>query len=122
MILIDTNFLIYLSKAQNKASEFIWRQLEAGQKFCISPIILIEFLSYVSISENEKKFFFNILGQFTFIELNMAIALKAVDLRKQYHLKLGDSIIAATAITQNVSLLSYDEDFAKVKELKMVNI
>lgn len=47
---------------------------------------------------------------------------KIVELRNTYRLKLPDAIIAATAIVNNIVLVTADGDFKKVKGLQLMTI
>lgn len=50
------------------------------------------------------------------------IASKAVELRKNYNLKLGDAIIAATAMVHSLALVTRNtNDFNKIKKLHLLN-
>ncbi len=42
---------------------------------------------------------------------------KAIYIKREYKLKTADSIIAATAWSLNIPLISADKDFSKVKEI-----
>jgi tRNA(fMet)-specific endonuclease VapC len=49
---------------------------------------------------------------------NDSIFKETIKIRKKYKLKLPDAIIAATAIVNNATLLSADDIFAKIYNLK----
>jgi len=55
------------------------------------------------------------------IELSPAIKEKAIDLRRNYSLKLPDAIIAATAVELNLPLISGDGVFSRVDELNFAH-
>jgi len=47
---------------------------------------------------------------------------KTVDLRKEYSIKLPDAIIAATAFTNDLTLISRNvKDFDKIAGLRLIN-
>lgn len=50
------------------------------------------------------------------IELDTRVMEEAIRLRKTYRLKIPDAIVAATALTQQVPLLTADHDFERVKD------
>ncbi|MEO9070495.1 MAG: PIN domain-containing protein [Ginsengibacter sp.] len=54
------------------------------------------------------------------ISLNNNIKKEYIELRKKYHLKLADAIIAATAIALNIPLITADKQFASVIELNLI--
>jgi predicted nucleic acid-binding protein len=54
------------------------------------------------------------------VSLNSSIKEKYVDIRRKYHLKLADAIIAATALVSNIPLITADKQLKTVKELKLL--
>jgi predicted nucleic acid-binding protein len=56
------------------------------------------------------------------IELEQPIKIKTADIRKQYNLKIPDAIIAATALINNLTLITRNtKDFEKVEGLKIID-
>ncbi len=54
--------------------------------------------------------------------INDDVIQKTIDLRKMQKIKLGDAIIAATALVYNFDLLSHNlADFKNVPSLKVVD-
>ena len=50
------------------------------------------------------------------------IILKSITLKQQKKLSLGDAIIAATAISENLSLLTANtKDFKHIEELELID-
>jgi predicted nucleic acid-binding protein len=43
-----------------------------------------------------------------------------ISLKQQYRIKLPDALIAATALHENIPLLTFDKDFVRIKELNLV--
>jgi len=54
------------------------------------------------------------------IDIDSAIKTEVIQLRRNYSIKLPDSIIAATAIYFDLPLLTADRDFAKIEELNLM--
>ncbi len=52
------------------------------------------------------------------IELSEEIVLKVIEIRKKYKIRDFDSIIAATALVHNLSIVTNDKDFLNIKKLK----
>jgi predicted nucleic acid-binding protein len=42
------------------------------------------------------------------------------DIRRRFHLKLPDAIIAATAIYEDIPLVTFDTDFEPLSDLKLI--
>jgi predicted nucleic acid-binding protein len=56
------------------------------------------------------------------IELEQPIKLKTAELRKTHKIKLPDAIIAGTALTYNLTLITRNiSDFKNMEGLKVVN-
>ncbi|HAB54415.1 MAG TPA: hypothetical protein DCE80_19915 [Ignavibacteriales bacterium] len=54
--------------------------------------------------------------------LSEDVVSKAIELRKNYKLKLADAIIAATALAHTLTLVTRNtNDFKKIKKLNLLN-
>ena len=80
----------------------------------ISIITKIELLGYHGISEKEEKIIREFLDMIHIIPLHETISDIAIELRRKYKMKTPDSIIAASAISLNIPLLTEDKDFQNV--------
>ena len=116
--LYDTNvFIDYLSDSLTNNILFSGNFL-TNNEIIISFITRMEFLSHPNITLNEEIFFKNLIEQFDIVSITDKIEDEAIRLRKNYKLKLPDSIIAATAIETNSILVTKDiKDFKKVAEI-----
>lgn len=119
--LIDTNVIIdYTSNLiPLDASNFIENIFNSD--FFISVVVKIEALGY---NEEEKKM--RLLEEFistsTIIPLDDIVTQKTIELRKLKKLKLGDAIIASTAIVHNLTLITRNvADFKNIPNLEVVN-
>jgi predicted nucleic acid-binding protein len=72
------------------------------------------------MTAKEEKQINAILSECLIISMNSGIKEKYIEIRKKYHLKLADAIIAATAIASDIPLITSDKQFKTVKELKLV--
>ncbi|MCL1947506.1 MAG: type II toxin-antitoxin system VapC family toxin [Chitinivibrionia bacterium] len=116
--LLDTNIVIDLFAQQfPEKAEFFVAQIMSEDIF-LSVINKIELLGF---SECEKEMS-QIVEIAQIFYLDEIIAQKTIEIRKKYKIKLPDAIIAATAICENLVLLSNNEnDFKNIKELKFLN-
>lgn len=119
--LIDTNILIYALEGL-----FINNPVMTGifnDSFNMSIISEIEFLGWKGFSkqnkvEDAKRF----LSLACIYPLTPEIKDMAIKLKQTYNSKLGDSIIAATAINNDSILISRNfKDFEKIENLKIIN-
>jgi predicted nucleic acid-binding protein len=110
--LLDTNIILYiLSGNQTLANHLHLKNLYA------SFISEIELLSYKSLILKEEKNIRDFLSKFRIINIDEAIKQEAISLRKQYRLKLPDCIIAATAISLQLTFITADKQFRQIERL-----
>jgi len=114
-ILIDTNIVLYLLKGNDTLEEML-----QGKDSYLSFITELELIGFPNISVKEEKQIIELLNDCLIISLNNGIKKNYIELRKKYHLRLADAIIAARAIALNIPLITSDKQFATVKELKLV--
>ena len=112
--LADTNFLINISQD----NPIVYPFLDAS--ICISYITEIELLGVFSINKLQKKNAENLINFCSVIEMNSKIKLKVIFLKQKYKLKIPDAIIAATAIVNQLPLITSDADFKSIKELELI--
>jgi len=114
--LIDTNILIYYfadAIPDNKIAkiEEIFRT-----SFNISIITKIEFLGWSKHTEEGFRKAKEFLEFANIISLTDEIADLAIDIRKKHKIKLPDAVIAATALHNNLILITRNQvDFEKTK-------
>jgi predicted nucleic acid-binding protein len=122
MIFIDTNVIINYFKAEARSVNF-FEKYKNKDTFGISIITKIELTSYPNITEEELLKIEEFLKEFIIIPVDENIASICSYIRRKYKTKLGDSIIAATAIYYNSPLLTFNiRDFKKIKELKLISL
>ncbi|MEJ7680947.1 MAG: type II toxin-antitoxin system VapC family toxin [Segetibacter sp.] len=64
----------------------------------VSVITELELIGYPAITVEEQQQIKSFLNDCTIIEINDEIKSIYINIRKQYRLKLGDAVVAATAI------------------------
>ncbi len=120
--LIDSNVLIdYMaSRLPQVGSDFVENLFD--NDFLVSVIVQIEVLGYNDLPLKMKA-----LEEFvrtaTVLPLGEGVTKKTIELRRLYQkLKLGDAIIAATALTHNLTLLSRNiADFKRIEGLTVID-
>ena len=113
--LLDTNAIIYLIGGRLAAP------LPAGH-YSFSVISEIELLSFSGLSAEDEQKIGELLALLDRVELNQAVRLEAIKLRKQKRLKLPDAIIAASAIIRNATLLTNDQAFHVTSDLTVQSL
>lgn len=104
MILSDTNIIIYLLEGDRAIAELFDENL-----IFISFITELELLSAKKYPEEQEKKINEIIQEFTIYEYSNLIKSACINFRRKYNLKLPDAIIAATAFTYKLPLLTADK-------------
>lgn len=116
--LLDSNLIIY---SYSNEYEYL-RKLIIDESCIISEISRVEVLGYHALKTEEEKYFKDIFEYVPIILPDQNIFDKAIEIRKKYNLKLGDSLIAATALVNNLKIYTRNlSDFERVKKLKCIN-
>lgn len=113
--LLDTNAVLYILNGDDALAELL-----NGQKLYVSIITEMELLSYKDITAKENLQIKNFLADFSIVQIDEDIKDKAIEIKKTTHLKLPDSIIAATAIILNIPFVTSDKQFRTVNNLDLL--
>jgi len=120
--LLDTNILIYhfadaIPKKEVSKIEEIFRT-----SFNISIITKMEFLGWEKHTEEGFEKAREFISFANVISLSNEIGDLTIDVRRESKIKLPDAVIAATALNNNLILVTRnDKDFKDVKKLKVYN-
>lgn len=117
-IVLDSNVIIYFSDYRKKSLRNWLKQ----QSLTVSTISQIEVLGFYKITETEKYLTTQFFSKCRVVEINPQIIQESIHLRQQKKMSLGDAIIAATAITEKLPLLTSNTiDFEHIKDLELLN-
>ena len=115
--LIDTNILIYLSQGRLRISDFA----NDNSTLYISSITYIETLGYPFPNQTEEKKITDLCEMFERLFLTEDVEKQAIFIRKTHKIKLPDAIIAATAATHQLTLVTCNNnDFCKILGLNLI--
>ena len=114
-ILVDTNILLYLLQGNDTLADLL-----LGKTVIVSFITELELIGFPRISSRDEHVIGNLLKDCTVVTLTREIKEVYVNVRKRYQLKLADAIIAATALSMNLPLVTADRQFRKLEELHLV--
>lgn len=116
--LIDTNVLIEYTGDLLPEKSYSFVSSIIDQQFTISVINKIEVLGHNTAGKDIEDF----IGLADIIELTEEITNKTIKLRKQYKTKLPDAIIAATALVNELTIITRNtKDFEKIEGLEVLN-
>jgi predicted nucleic acid-binding protein len=114
-LFIDTNIALYLFSGDQTIASLL-----NGKNLYISFITQLELLGFKDLSSREEKIINEFIEQCTVIDINNRIKQDVIKIRKQYKVKLPDSIIIASSIYLDIPIVSSDADFKKVRELHLL--
>ena len=114
-ILVDTNILLYLLKGNDTLQNLL-----QGKTIYLSFITELELIGFKEMAAEEEKQIKALLDECIIIPLNNDIKKTYVALRRSYHLKLADALIAATALSADLPLITSDRQFRTVSELNLI--
>lgn len=112
---LDTNVVLY--HLGNRLAE----DLPVGP-ICVSVITEMELLSFPGLTESDEAEIKRLLESINIINISDAIKNGAIQLRRDFKLKLPDAIIAATARSMGIPLVTNDLVLAKVEGIKVKTI
>ncbi len=106
MKLVDSNIIIYASKP---GFDFL-HPLLAEPDVAVSVITHVETLGYHQLTADEKRYLGEFFANVECLPVSKAVVEKAIALRQTRKIKLGDSLVAATALAQGAMLVTRNTD------------
>jgi len=91
----------------------------------ISILSEIEFLAFPGLSEEDKRYFGQLLERLDVIGLDRTqtqLIDRIVQVRQQHRLKLPDAIIAATALQYSATLITEDQQLRSIPALATIGV
>jgi predicted nucleic acid-binding protein len=122
-IVVDSDILIDVSRGVSQAIEEL-ENIEETKTLAISVITKFELMVGCK-DKKELRELKEFLERFVILHLSEAISSKTVELFNKFRLshdvKIADMLIASTAITYNIELISKNQkDFKFIDELKLM--
>lgn len=117
-MILDSNILIYAIQPNYEyLIDWILKELPS-----VSVVSQIEVLGYHKLSPQQKVQFEVLFDNLTILPINAAISHRAIALKQQQKMSLGDSLIAATALEYKESLVTRNiQDFQWISGLSVIN-
>lgn len=118
MMLLDSNIIIYA--AQPERDDL--RQFIADNAPFVSIVSYIEVLGYHNLTTDARQILTEFFAAAYILDIDRAVADRAVALRQQRSMSLGDSLIAATALVHGLTLITRNlADFRWIAELQLID-
>ncbi|MCF8451210.1 MAG: PIN domain-containing protein [Taibaiella sp.] len=112
--LADTNCFIYMLDEHPMLEQF------AASKWTFSYITEMELLSKKGITKEQDSIIRQMLATCSRAVHTQEITELTIKLRRKYSLKLPDAIIAATAKSLDIPILTADKGFSLITEVDML--
>ena len=120
---LDTNAIVYYLKDDSNAVSLLREMFAHGAPVYISTITELELFAFSNLTVQEHALIEKILSTLSVIPVDSHIARLAAFIRRQYRLKVPDSVIAATAMFTGSTLVTRNtRDFKKVATLSLLKI
>jgi len=118
MILLDSNTIIYFSSPGFSDHRRQYSTLELAA----SVVSRIEVLGYHSLAVDKKRDFEEYFDSIVILEITSDVVERAILLRQEKNIGLGDSIIAATALVHDLPLATRNtKDFKWIDTLSLID-
>ena len=118
MRLLDSNIVIYAVQSSNA-----WLRKEIlKEPFAVSQTTRVEVLGWHLITPEDEADLTTFMKAGTLFSITDSVADRAVILRQQRKISLGDALIAATALEYGCELVTRNtHDFRTISGLSLVN-
>jgi hypothetical protein len=105
-VLVDSNIIIYAARPEDK----VLRRFFAQQLPAVSIISRVEVLGYHKLTEAARKQLEALFDSLRVLPITHGIVERAIHLRQQRKLSLGDALIAGTALESHLTLVTRNTD------------
>lgn len=120
--LIDTNIFIYFFNNDKIIVEYFNSIKENQEEIFYSFITKIELMGFRDITKQIKSEIQSVLNEFIKIDFNDTIEKKIIEIREKKKIKIPDAIIAASAIVNELTLVTHNsKDFKNIEKLIIFN-
>lgn len=117
-MLIDSNIIIYSAKPDHSAL----RQFIAQHAPAVSAVSYVEVLGYHRLADQERMYFEAFFAAASILGLSQLVLERAVKLRQATKMTLGDALIAGTALSHDLTLVTRNtKDFDRIEGLTLLD-
>jgi toxin FitB len=117
-MLLDSNIIIYSAKRENaQLRHFLNENL-----YSVSAVSRIEVLGHHLLAGKEREYLEQFFAAATVLAISDSVVTQATQLRQKRRMSLGDAIIAGTAQSHQLELVTRNvRDFSWIQELSVLN-
>ena len=117
-MLLDSNIIIYAAQPQHTGL----RQFISDSAPAVSAVSYVEVLGFHGLTEPDRAALAQFFTAVRMLPLDQPVLDRAVSLRQQKRMSLGDSLVAGTALTHDLTLITRNvSDFKWVPGLKLLD-
>ncbi len=117
-MLLDSNIIIYAAQPEHENL----RTFIAQHAPLVSAVSVVEVLGYHKLTEEARSHFEEFFAAARVLAVSESVIASAVRLRQQRRVKLGDALIAGTALAHDLTLVTRNtEDFRWVPDLRLLD-
>ncbi len=120
MYTLDTNAIIYYLKGDQRVVSILDVLIKSELPLYVSTISEVELFGFPGLTQEENEAINQLLTTVAIISLDSRVARVAGSLRRQYGVKIPDSVIAATALITHTTLVTRNvKDFKNIVNLNL---
>ncbi len=121
MILVDSSAWIEYF-AHGSLWKVIHQHIKEAKSVIVPTVVLFEVYRKIAktISSEEGLSVVAFMSTHQIVDISKEVALTAADLSLEYELGMADSLVLATAQEYNALLLTFDYDFNKIPDVKIL--
>jgi predicted nucleic acid-binding protein len=119
-VLLDSDILIDHLRGYEPARQYLKRFETDEMQGYLSIVTVAELAAGQMRQEQEEEKVQQLLALFTHIALDFALAWRGGEIRRQYHTRLADALIAATALSRHLPLSTRNlQHFTPIEGLRV---
>ncbi len=122
MYLFDTNAIIYFLSGDKKVVELIKEIVKDNKTIYVPTIVRLELFSKSNLTLIEQKAISDFLSYTIEINLDKTVADIAAAIRRNFRMKVADSIVAASALYTNSFLVTRNAKDFKISDIHIIKI
>ena len=116
-LLVDTNIVIYALQGIPHVNKLLEQR-----KIYVSFITEIELYSWPGLNDKDNQLIEDFLNSCRVVEYSSRLKQQVIEVRKKFKLKMSDAFIAASAIQNELPLVSADAIFSKLAEINFLKV
>jgi predicted nucleic acid-binding protein len=118
MKLLDSNIIVYSAYPEYS----YLRSLVDNENNYTSAVSIVEVLGFHKLKEDEEAYYESVFHVLQILDVSRDIINRAKEIRQSKNIKLGDALIAATALIYDLELNTRNlKDFESISEIRLHN-